>query len=34
MGRLEVVGEWIGEGDHTPYYVDACWSVGAIFSEF
>ena len=34
MGRLQVVGEWIGEGDHTLYYVDACWIVGAIFSEF
>jgi hypothetical protein len=22
MGRLEVVGEWVGRGDHTPYYVD------------
>ena len=34
MGRFEVVGEWIGEGDHTLYYVDACSIVGAIFSEF
>src|SRR6516165_255625 len=34
MGRLQVVGEWIGGGDHTPYYVDACWGVGAIFSGF
>jgi hypothetical protein len=33
MGRLQVVGEWIGEGDHTLYYVDMCLSVGAIFSE-
>src|SRR6185437_11784863 len=33
MGRLQVVGEWIGEGDHTLYYVDVCWGVGAIFSE-
>jgi hypothetical protein len=23
MRRLEVVGEWVGRGDHTPYYVDA-----------
>jgi hypothetical protein len=23
MGRLEVVGEWVGRGDHTLYYVDA-----------
>jgi hypothetical protein len=21
MGRLEVVGEWVGRADHTPYYV-------------
>ena len=23
MGRFEVVGEWVGRGDHTLYYVDA-----------
>jgi hypothetical protein len=23
MGRLEVVREWVREGDHTPYYGDA-----------
>jgi hypothetical protein len=23
MRRLEVVGEWVGRGDHTLYYVDA-----------
>ena len=34
MGSFQVVGEWIGEGDHILYYVDACSSVGAIFSEF
>ena len=34
MGRLEVVGEWVGRGDHTPYYVDVCSFVGANFSEF
>ena len=34
MGRFQVVREWIGEGDHTLYYVDACSIVGAIFSEF
>ncbi len=34
MGRFEVAGEWIGQGDHTLYYVDACSIVGAIFSEF
>ena len=34
MGRLQVVREWIREGDHTLYYVDACSIVGAIFSEF
>jgi hypothetical protein len=22
MGRLDVVGEWVGRGDHTPNYVD------------
>ena len=34
MGRLEVVGEWVGRGDHTLYYVDVCSFVGANFSEF
>jgi hypothetical protein len=34
MGGFQVVRKWIGEGDHTLYYVDACSSVGAIFSEF
>ena len=34
MGRLEVVGEWFGQGDHTLYYVDVCSFVGAKFSEF
>ena len=34
MGRFQVVGEWIREGDHTLYYVDVCSIVGAIFSEF
>ena len=34
MGRFQVVGEWVREGDHTPNYVDACSTVGAIFSEF
>ncbi len=28
MGRPEVIGEWIIEGDHILYYEDACWSVG------
>ena len=22
MGRLDIVGEWVGRGDHTPNYVD------------
>ena len=34
MGRLDVVGEWISQGDHTLYYVDAYSFVGAICSEF
>ena len=34
MGGLEVVGEWVGRGDHTLYYVDVCSFVGANFSEF
>ena len=34
MGRLQVVREWVCEGDHTLYYVDACSIVGALFSEF
>jgi hypothetical protein len=34
VGRLDVVGERVGRGDHTLYYVDACSFVGAIFSEF
>ena len=34
MGRFQIAGEWIGDGDHTQYYVDACSSVCAIFSEF
>ena len=34
MGRFQVVREWICEGDHTLYYVDACSIVGAFFSEF
>ncbi len=24
MGRFEVVGEWVRDGDHTLYYVDGC----------
>ena len=34
MGRLEVVGEWIGRGDHTPYYVEVCSFVGANSFEY
>ena len=34
MGRLDVVWEWVGRGDHTPNYVDVCSFVGANFSEF
>ena len=34
MGGFQIAGEWIGDGDHIQYYVDACSSVCAIFSEF
>src|SRR3954469_20309756 len=34
MGGLEVVGERVGRGDHTSYYVDVCSRVGAKLSEF
>ena len=34
MGSFQIAGEWIGDGDHIQYYVDACSSVCAIFSEF
>ncbi len=32
MGRLQVVREWVREGDHTLYYVDGCSIVGALCS--
>src|SRR5262249_45375080 len=28
MGGLEVAGEWVSRGDHTPYYADVCSFVG------
>ncbi len=34
MSRLQVVREWVREGDHTLYYVNVCSIVGAVFSEF
>ena len=34
MGRFQIIWEWVRDGDHTLYYVDACSSVGALFSEF
>jgi hypothetical protein len=34
VGRLDVVGERVGRGDHTPNYVDVSSFVGANFSEF
>jgi hypothetical protein len=34
MGSFQIAGEWIGDGDHIQYYVNACSSVCAIFSEF
>ena len=34
MGRFQIVWEWVRDGDHTLYYVDGCWSVCALFSEF
>jgi hypothetical protein len=33
MGRLEIIGERVVRGDHTPQYVDRCSIVGAKFSE-
>ena len=34
MGCFQVVREWISEGDHALYYVDACSIAGAFLSEF
>ena len=34
MGRFQIIGEWVRDGEHALYYVDGCWSVCALFSEF
>jgi hypothetical protein len=34
MGRLKVIGEWVGRGDHTPLYINFRSIVGAKSSEF
>lgn len=34
VSGVEVVGEWLGRGRHTPYYVDGCSCIGAITSRF